>query len=84
MSRVGVEKYLFRFDKEPARQAAWREKAGAAFQGFDLDEEERRVLAEGDLATLFQWGLHPLLIRNFSGTIGIRYVDAYAARGLKP
>ena len=84
MSRSGLEKFLFRFDKDPARQAAWRAGLDTAFDGFDLDAAELRVLAAGDLATLYQWGVHPLLIRNFSGTIGIRYIDAYAERGLKP
>lgn len=84
MSRSGLEKFLYRFDKEPALLAEWRAGSGKAFVGFDLDADELRVLAEGDLATLYQWGVHPLLIRNFSGTIGIRYIDAYAERGLKP
>jgi hypothetical protein len=84
MSRSGLQKFLFGFDKNPECLAKWRAGSGSLFDGFDLDTEERRVLADGDLATLYEWGVHPLLIRNFSGTIGIRYVDAYAERGLKP
>lgn len=83
MSRAGLERFLFRFDKEPARQEAFNAGDGAAFAGFDLEETERRVLAERDVATLYEWGVHPLLIRNFAGTLGIKYVAEYRKRGLQ-
>lgn len=82
MSRAGLERFLFRFDKEPALQAALEADAADAFDGYGLDEEERRTLRERDLATLYEWGVHPLLIRNFAGTLGLSYVQAYRARGL--
>jgi hypothetical protein len=83
MSRAGVDKFLYRFDKEPQLQAAFKAAEPAAFEGFDLDSAERQVLATGDVATLYEWGIHPLLIRNFAGTLGIRYVAEYHKRGLK-
>ena len=82
MSRSGVERFLFHFDKDPIRQAAFKAGLTQAFDGFDLDENEKHVLLERDVATLYQWGVHPLLIRNFSGTLGIKYVDEYRKRGL--
>ncbi|MDX3906299.1 MAG: alpha/beta fold hydrolase [Pigmentiphaga sp.] len=84
MSRHALEKFLFRFDKEPALQAALQAGTDAVFQGYELEEHERRVLRERDLATLYEWGVHPLLIRNFAGTLGLNYVQAYRARGLGP
>ncbi|WP_299450991.1 hypothetical protein [uncultured Pigmentiphaga sp.] len=84
MSRSGLERYLFRFDKEPALRAAFEAGAAEAFEGYRLDEEEKRVLCERDLATLYEWGVHPLLIRNFAGTLGLNYVQAYRERGLVP
>lgn len=84
MSRSGLERYLFRFDKEPGLQAALKADAEDAFQGYALSEEEQRALRGRDLATLYEWGVHPLLIRNFAGTLGLNYVQAYRARGLVP
>ena len=84
MSRTGLEKFLFRFDKEPARQALFKAGDPGAFDGFDLDDAERAVLSARDVATLFEWGVHVLLIRNFAGTLGIKYVAEYAKRGIAP
>lgn len=84
MSRAGLEKYLYRYDKEPERQALFEAGSPDAFAGFDLTAEEIKVLADRDVATLFQWGLHPLLIRNFGASVGVRYVDEYARRGITP
>lgn len=82
--RHALERYLFRFDKEQVLQEALKAEAADAFDGHALDDEERRVLRERDLATLYEWGVHPLLIRNFAGTLGLRYVQAYHDRGLLP
>lgn len=82
MSRSGLEKFLFRFDKEPARQAALKAGDEGCFDGFELDDTERGVLLARDVATLYEWGLHPLLIRNFAGTLGVKYVQEYRNRGL--
>lgn len=83
MSRSGLEGFLFRFDKEPARQEALKANDPACFDGFELDETERGVLLSRDVATLYEWGLHPLLIRNFAGTLGVKYVQEYRKRGLQ-
>ena len=83
MSRSALEAFLFRFDKEPARQEAFKAGAPSCFDGFQLDENERAVLLARDVATLYEWGIHPLLIRNFAGTLGVKYVNEYRKRGLE-
>jgi hypothetical protein len=83
MSRSGLEGFLFRFDKELARQEALKAGDPACFEGFELDATERGVLLARDVATLYEWGLHPLLIRNFAGTLGVKYVQEYRKRGLQ-
>ncbi len=83
MSKGAVEKFLFRFDKDAGRAEAWKTRSRDLFEGYDLSEGEKNILLTGDLATLYEQGIHPLLIRNFGATIGVRYVDAYAERGLK-
>jgi hypothetical protein len=82
MSRKALERFLYRFDKEPDRQAQFKDGSPAAFHGYDLDDAERQVLQARDVATLYEWGLHPLLIRNFCGTLGLKYVAEYAKRGI--
>lgn len=82
MSRTDLEKFLYLFDKEPERQTALKEGREEAFEGLQLNSQEKEVLQKQDVATLYEWGLHPLLVRNFSGTLKIRYVDEYKKRGL--
>lgn len=79
MTRAALERFLFRFDKEPGLREAF---ARGDFSGWALSAEEIDVLTGRDLATLYQWGVHPLLIRNYGATVGVRYLDAYAERGL--
>lgn len=83
MNRHALERFLFAFDKRPALVAAFRADARQALQGQGLSAEEQEVLARQDVATLYGWGVHPLLIRNFAGTLGVRYVAAYRERGLQ-
>ena len=83
MSRSGLEKFLYRFDKEPLRQDLFEARSDAVFDGFDLTEQEIAVLWARDVATLYEWGLHPLLIRNYGAKVGVRYQDEYAARGIR-
>lgn len=83
MSRSSLERFLFRFDKEPSLQAALKEQQQSTFEGFDLIESERQVLLDKDAATLYEWGVHPLLIRNFCGTLGLKYTELYNERGIR-
>ena len=82
MSRYGLDEFLYRFDKDLALQRQFADDPEAALAAFDLDERERRALRDGDVATLYEWGVHALLIRNFAGARKIAYVDEYRKRGL--
>lgn len=82
MNRHALERFLFDFDKDARLQDALRGDPEAAFQRYGLKGEEKAAIATKDVATLYEWGVHPLLIRNFCGTVGIRYVAEYAKRGL--
>ncbi len=82
MNRHALERFLFDFDKSAALQSALRDNPEAAFKAYDLTAEEKAVIFAKDVATLYEWGIHPLLVRNFAGTVGVRYVAEYARRGL--
>ena len=82
MNRHALERFLFDFDKRSALKRALRDNPEASFQGYELTAEEKAAIFAKDVATLYQWGVHPLLVRNFAGTVGVRYVAEYAKRGL--
>lgn len=80
MSQYGLDKFLYCIDKDPAMQTQLNAKNDIVFNAFDLDENERHALREKDVATLYEWGVHSLLIRNFSGACGINYIEEYRKR----
>ena len=83
MSKRAVEKFLYRFDKDEALTAAFKADPKAALAGLELEPAERDAIAARDVATFYKWGVHPLLIRNFSGALGIDYVAKYKAAGIE-
>jgi hypothetical protein len=79
--RRGVERFLSRYDKDAELQRRFAEEREAVCQQFELSDEERDVLARRDVAKLYEWGIHPLLIRNYSGFLKINYVEEYRKAG---
>ncbi len=49
---------------------------------FSMTDEEVAALRNRDVAALWRWQVHPLLIRNFAGTFKIDYVAAYHRAGI--
>ena len=82
MRRRALEAFLYRFDKDDELQRRFVADAESALAPFGLPPEEARVLAARDVLTLWQWEVHPLLIRNFSGTLKVDYLLAYRSAGL--
>ena len=71
MSLLGVQFFIFRLKSDEALQERLRGVSGAAFDGFDLDAEEKTALGSGDLAGLYEMGVHPLLLAPYSRAMGI-------------
>jgi len=79
MSLYGVESFMFQLKNDPRRQAEFKQRSDAAFEGFDLSETEIRALKDGDVSCLFGIGVHPLLLVSYSRYAGIKRPD-YLAR----
>lgn len=75
--RRGVEKFLYRYDKDSELQRRFSEDPTAVQADFGLSDEERDVLYRRDIVQLHRWGLHALLIRNFAGFLKIDYVALF-------
>lgn len=82
MRRRALERFLFRFDKDRELQRGFAVDRFAALTSAGLAPEEYQALASGDMAELYAWGVHPLLIRNFAGTARIDYLASYRDAGL--
>jgi hypothetical protein len=80
--RRGLEKVLYRADKDPAVLRRLDEDPDGLAAEYGLSDEERDALVSRDVATLHRWGVHALLIRNFAGFLKIDYVEAFRKAGL--
>jgi hypothetical protein len=61
-------------------------EVGAALRGVDLRialaPDERAIIERGDVAEMYRRGVHPNVVRNFSGRFGIDYRARYREAGL--
>jgi hypothetical protein len=80
--RRGLERFLYRYDKDPILQKRLDQDSEGIALEFGLSPEERDAVVRRDVVTLHNWGVHALLIRNFAGFQKIDYVAEYKKGGL--
>lgn len=79
--RRGLERFLHQFDKDEALQARMKADPDAVAAAYGLAPEELAALKNDDMVTIFEWGLHPLLLRNYAGFKKLDYYGMLHARG---
>jgi hypothetical protein len=62
MTAYRVNKALHRISQDDAFREAVRADPAAALGTLDLEPGERRLLLEGDVASLYRYGVHPFLL----------------------
>ncbi len=80
MSAYMINKVCHRVGHDEAFRKALDAAPLATLAAFDLTEEERRLLLDGDVGQLFELGAHPYLLGHLTRheTLGIT-VEAFAA-----
>lgn len=66
MSVYTVQKLLREIQRNPGVRTAFFDDAFSAMQSFDLTDSERSAVAKRDYKTLYDMGVHGLLLRPFS------------------
>ncbi|MDO8778269.1 MAG: aromatic ring-opening dioxygenase subunit LigA [Burkholderiaceae bacterium] len=78
MSLYAMQKFLFSLNREPEIQR-WYLEGGAArdelLAGFDLRDEERRAIQDGDIGKLFVLGCNGQLLMHFAPLLGMPWAD---------
>jgi hypothetical protein len=75
MSLYQVQKFLYVLNRGSDVQKQFREHPDALLDGFDLTEEERRALAEGDIGLLFVLGVNGQILMHYAAFLGIEWFD---------
>jgi hypothetical protein len=82
--RRGLERFLYQFDKDEGLRQRYADDPDRVGAEMNMTTEEIEALKADDLATVYEWGLHPLLIRNYSGFRKLDYYGMLRERGHKP
>jgi hypothetical protein len=66
MSLYQLQKLIYEVNRNPEWRDAYRNDEAAFAARFDLTAEEKDAVARLDIRTLYQLGVHPLLLRPFT------------------
>lgn len=81
MSLSGLEQILFDIGCSGKARRNYAEQPEELLSRYPLDENERRLIAEEDVAELFRRGLNPMLLMGFyMGLHGPRSMAEYLGK----
>ena len=78
MSLYAMQKFLFSLNREPAVQSRYAEGGAARdilLAAYDLDDEERAAVRDGDIGKLYVLGCNGQLLMHFAPLLGIAWSD---------
>ena len=78
MSLYAMQKFLYAMNREAQVQQRYREGGGARdalLAEYDLDDEERTAIRDGDIGKLYVLGCNGQLLMHFAPLLGIAWAD---------
>ena len=75
MSLYATQKFLYDLNRGVEVQQRYREDKEALLAGYDLDDEERLAVREGDIGKLYVLGCNGQLLMHFAPLLGIAWAD---------
>jgi hypothetical protein len=75
MSLYYLQKFLYELNRNEALQDACRNDLEAQFDGYELSEEERVALKDGDIGLLYVLGVNGQILMHYAAFLGIEWFD---------
>ncbi|RYX94506.1 MAG: aromatic ring-opening dioxygenase subunit LigA [Comamonadaceae bacterium] len=75
MSLYATQKFLYNLNRDAEVQRRWREDRDALLAGYDLSDEERTAIRDGDVGKLYVLGCNGQLLMHFAPLLGIAWAD---------
>lgn len=75
MSLYAAQKFLYDLNRDPQVQRRYREEKDALLAGYDLDDEERAAIRDGDIGKLYVLGCNGQLLMHFAPLLGVAWAD---------
>lgn len=75
MSLYQLQKFLYVLNREPDAQREYKEALDALLSRYQLTEEERQALREGDIGLLYVLGVNGQILMHYAAFLGIAWFD---------
>ncbi|MCY7317475.1 MAG: aromatic ring-opening dioxygenase subunit LigA [Ramlibacter sp.] len=75
MSLYATQKFLYHLNREAAVQRRYREDRDQLLLEYELSEEERAAIRDGDIGKLYVLGCNGQLLMHFAPLLGVAWAD---------
>lgn len=75
MSLYATQKFLYHLNREAEVQRRFRDDRAAVLSDYELNDEERQAVMEGDIGKLYVLGCNGQLLMHFAPLLGIAWAD---------
>lgn len=75
MSLYQLQKFLYVLNREADAQAQYKQDVETLLVRYELSEEERQALREGDIGLLYVLGVNGQILMHFAALLGIAWFD---------
>jgi len=75
VSLYQLQKFLYALNRDEASKRRCRDNIHELLNDFDLSDEERTALIEGDIGLLYVLGVNGQILMHFAAFLGIEWFD---------
>ena len=75
MSLYNLQKFLYQLNRDERFQQQFRDDPDTLLADFDLSEEERGALEDGDIGLLYVLGVNGQILMHYAAFLGIEWFD---------
>ena len=75
MSLYATQKFLYHLNRETEVQRRYREDRERLLLEYELSEEERAAIRDGDIGKLYVLGCNGQLLMHFAPLLGVAWAD---------
>lgn len=79
MSLYYTQKFIYQLNRDEALQERFKRDPQAALAGFDLTDEERAAIRDGDVGLLYVLGVNGQILMHYAAFLGMPWPDYLAA-----
>ena len=75
MSLYYLQKFLYVLNRDEDAQRQYKEDLAGLLDNFDLTDEERTALEDGDIGLLYVLGVNGQILMHYAALLGIEWFD---------